>query len=109
MTQAGKLQNMCMEMFSTYYAGGTLISKSALKHCNLLIHLLCLCRAWKKHIKAAQLSNQIELYQMLCLLEGETNPATFTERMKQFITYWTPREPNFMQYFSQYYANRPGT
>ena len=46
---------------------------------------------------------------MLCLLEGETNPGTFTERLEQFIIYWTPREPHFMKYFSQHYANRPGT
>ena len=65
-------------------------------------------KAWKKHLKAVKTDNQIELYQMLCLLEAETNPTLFQERIQQFSTYCSSRKPAFQKYFMQYYATRPG-
>ena len=45
---------------------------------------------------------------MLCLLESECSPAVFSDRINQFIAYWSVREPVFTKYFCQYYANRAG-
>ena len=52
--------------------------------------------------------NQIELYQTLCILESETNKQKFHTLIKQFTGHWTPIEPEFIAYFSEYYANRAG-
>ena len=49
----------------------------------------------KTLLKAVKPENQIELYQMLCLLEVETNPNYFHEQIQQFSTYWSSHEPAF--------------
>ena len=76
-----------------------IISCYAVNYCN---------RTWKGHLRGTAQENQVELYQMICLLEAEENPTTFDHLMKQFIKYWTPKEQTFAEFFKQHYASRPG-
>ena len=45
---------------------------------------------------------------MLSLLERERDEALFNQLMAKFNQYWAEKEPAFVHYFQQYYANRPG-
>ena len=66
-------------------------------------------RTWRDHIKATKQEHQIELYQMLCLLEGELESTSFQQLLSHFTAYWSFREPEFVKLFEKYYANRPAT
>lgn len=65
-------------------------------------------RAWKGHLKGTSQENQVEMYQMICLLEAEENPSIFHQLLQQFIQYWTHKEGTFVEFFQQHYAKRPG-
>ena len=65
-------------------------------------------RAWKNHLRGVDKKYQLDLYQTLSLLENETDVAVFQHRLVKFSQYWKDKAPTFVQYFQQYYANRPG-
>ena len=66
------------------------------------------CRSWKNRLKSCAPSNQVEIYQTLCILLNELDVATFNVLIDQFTRLWETREPDFIQYFKQFYKNRPG-
>ena len=41
-------------------------------------------------------------------LSARVRPSKFQSLLKQFTQYWASREPEFIQFFEQHYANRPG-
>ena len=65
-------------------------------------------RSWKNHLRSCKSENQTTIYQTLCILIDELNVSKFNEIMDQFIKYWGEKEPSFINYFKQYYKNRPG-
>lgn len=86
---------------------GKLFSVLWYVHVHVYVHWYFI-RTWKGHIKGTQHENQVEIYQMLCLLEAELNPSKFHQLLRQFIQYWTLWESAFVKFFEQQYANRPG-
>ncbi len=70
--------------------------------------LPCAIRAWKRHLKGMQSDSQLNLYQTLSLLEGETDITAFHLMMTTFLDYWKDKAPEFIIYFEQYYVHRPG-
>lgn len=69
--------------------------------------LLKLNRSWKNHIKSCKHDNQATIYQTLCILIDELDLIKFNKVLDQFINHWTNEEPSFIEYFKQYYKNRP--
>ena len=65
-------------------------------------------RAWKNHLKGVSEEYRLDLYQTLSLLESETDVAVFQKRLDKFSQCWEEKAPAFIQYFQEYYANRPG-
>ena len=65
-------------------------------------------RAWKNHLKGVSEEYRLDLYQTLSLLESETDVAVFQKRLDKFSQCWEGKAPAFIQYFQEYYANRPG-
>lgn len=52
--------------------------------------------------------NQAIIYQTLCILIDEPDVAKFNTTLNMFIKHWEFKESEFIQYFSQFYCNRPG-
>ena len=71
--------------------------------------LLNFIRSWKRRIQGVKIENRVMLYHGLYSLLTELNATTFSSLIQQFLKYWKSIEPEFTEYFSQYYANRPGT
>lgn len=70
---------------------------------------ISLCtRAWKNHLKGVAKESQLPMYQTLCILLSEVDKTQFHIHMTQFINYWEKKEPNFTNYFKEYYKDRPG-
>ena len=79
--------------------------------CLLSLHMhvhMYIIQGMENHLRGVKQENQIELYQILCILESETNKERFQILIKQFTEHWSPVEPEFIAYFSEHYANRAG-
>ena len=49
-----------------------------------------------------------EIYKYLWMLISEQDVEIFQENIKAFITHWSEKQPKFVSYFKEYYANRVG-
>ena len=72
------------------------------------LHMWTISRAWKNHLRGIAEEYRVKLYQTLSLLESERSTVSFQEQLSKFIQYWKDKVPAFIQYFREYYANRPG-
>jgi hypothetical protein len=52
--------------------------------------------------------NKIQIYQALGVLLQETSLEVFTDLLDKFQCHWEAREPEFITYFKEHYAGRPG-
>ena len=52
--------------------------------------------------------HKAEMYKYLHILMTTSDPATLQDDLKAFMTLWQKKEPLFVTYFNQNYANRVG-
>ena len=67
-----------------------------------------LSRSWKNHLRSVKDENKIQVYQALSVLIQETSLEVFTDLLDKFLCHWEEKEPDFVTYFREYYASRPG-
>lgn len=69
-----------------------------------------LTRSWwknlRKHVKDPE--RQLNIYQPLHIMLEERCQSTFHQHLDNFLDKYRSDEPNFMQYFEEYYASRCG-
>lgn len=65
-------------------------------------------RSWKNHLRSVKDDNKIPIYQALGVLLQETSLEVFTDLLDKFQCYWETKEPEFITYFKEHYAARPG-
>ena len=65
-------------------------------------------RSWKNHLRSVKDENKIQIYQALGVLLQETSLEVFTDLLDKFQCHWEEREPEFITYFKEHYAGRPG-
>ncbi len=67
-------------------------------------------RSWKNHLNMVKNEeNKIAIYQTLCILLQEPSVQAFQKLVLDFQQYWFDTEPEFLNYFVNYYLNRQGT
>ena len=67
------------------------------------------CRNWRRHLKSVRDPNdQLQIYQTLHLLLEEEDCERFQGMIDSFVTLWEEKEPKFINYFRDHYANRTG-
>jgi hypothetical protein len=71
---------------------------------------VCIYRAWQKklHALVRDDGHKAEIYKYLWMLMAEGDPQVFQESIGAFLTYWEGKQPRFISYFKEYYANRVG-
>ena len=106
----GKRQAKCLVLpCDIYSAIGTFIGESVVHIIIISFQLhVFINRSWKNHLRSCKTDNQAIIYQSLCILIDEPDVAKFNTTMDLFINHWKFTEPEFIQYFSQFYQNRPG-
>ena len=71
-----------------------------------------MCRAWQKklHASVRNESHKAEIYKYLWMLMTEGDPTVFQNKknLEAFHIFWERKEPEFISYFKDYYANRVG-
>ena len=67
-------------------------------------------RAWQKklHASVRDDGHKAEIYKYLWMLMTEGDPTVFQNNLEAFRTFWEKKEPEFISYFKDYYANRVG-
>ena len=67
-------------------------------------------RAWQKklHASVRDDGHKAEIYKYLWMLMTEGDPTVFQNNLEAFQTFWEKKEPEFISYFKDYYANRVG-
>ena len=67
-------------------------------------------RTWQKklHTLVSSDEHKAEMYKYLHILMTTLDPATLQDDLKAFMTLWQKKEPLFVTYFNQNYANRVG-
>ena len=67
-------------------------------------------RAWQKKLHASvnDDGHKAEIYKYLWMLMTEGDPTVFKKNLEAFQTFWERKEPGFISYFKDYYANRVG-
>ena len=67
-------------------------------------------RAWQKklHTLVSSDEHKAEMYKYLHILMTTLDPTTLQDDLKAFMTLWQKKEPLFVTYFNQNYANRVG-
>ena len=65
------------------------------------------CRNWQKnlHCLVHDSIHKAEIYKYLWILITEPDQAVFSDKMNAFIQFWKTKEPQFISYFQDYYAN----
>ena len=74
------------------------------------MNMLIMHRAWQKKLHALvhDGEHKAEIYKYLWILMTEGDPEVFQENIAAFQTYWNEKEPRFISYFKDYYADRVG-
>ena len=69
-----------------------------------------MCRAWQKKLHALvhDNSHKAEIYKYLWMLMTEADVGVFQRSLEAFQAFWERKEPEFISYFKNYYANRVG-
>lgn len=62
----------------------------------------------KLHASVRNDSHKAEMYKYLWMLMTEGDPTVFQKNLEAFQTFWERKEPEFISYFKDYYANRVG-
>ena len=66
-------------------------------------------RSWRNNIRSkVTQSNQLEIYQTICIMESELDEEAFKNMLDSFIKHWEKIEPGFIKYFQDNYYNRCG-
>ncbi|XP_065916328.1 uncharacterized protein [Dysidea avara] len=74
-------------------------------------HLLCkwhIDRAWQRKLKALVKDSEqkANLYACLWILMNEEDSDTFKDKEETFTTYWSTRQPKFIEYYNNEYRSR---
>ena len=68
-------------------------------------------RAWQRKLKALVKDSEqkANLYACLWILMNEEDSDTFKDKEETFTTYWSTRQPKFIEYYNNEYRSRAGT
>ena len=95
-------------IYDTCYATGMLIGMYSKCRMLCIKIFIRLSRSWKNHLCSVKDENKIQVYQALSVLIQETSLEVFTNLLDKFLCHWEEKEPDFVTYFREYYASRPG-